>query len=109
MNAIAPGAIATTFVDAILEAGPDVAGGDLYETTRRQRADPDPIERFLELLQFVCAPETSWLTGRLLSARWDPPDALRALRAEILGSDLLTLRRVDGDLVVDAAHTDTGS
>jgi NAD(P)-dependent dehydrogenase (short-subunit alcohol dehydrogenase family) len=109
VNAIAPGAIATSFGDGILAAGPETSGADLYEATRSQGAEPDAIDRFLDLLEFVLSPDAAWLTGRLLSARWDPPDALRGRRAEILDSDLLTLRRVDGDLVVDATHVKTRS
>lgn len=103
VNAIAPGPIATGFVDGILEAGPEASGVDLFETTRRQQTAPDPVERFLELLHFMLSPEAAWLTGRLVSARWDPPDSLRARRGLIEASDLLTLRRVDGDLVTEAA------
>ncbi len=103
VNALAPGAIATGFVDGILDAGPDASGTELFETTRRQRAHPDSLDRYLDLLHFVISPDADWLTGRLVSARWDPPESLRARRREIEASNLLTLRRIDGDLVVERA------
>lgn len=103
VNAIAPGAIATDFVGGIVDAGPDVAGEGLYENTLRKQAAPDSIERFLELLHFVLVPGSSWLTGRLLSARWETPESVWARRTVIEGSSLYTLRRIDDTLFKESA------
>jgi 3-oxoacyl-[acyl-carrier protein] reductase len=98
VNAIAPGAVATSFGDEILAVGPERAGADLFDATVADRARAPSLSPFLDLLDFVLSEESSWLTGRLLSARWDPPDSLRARRHELTSSSLLQLRRVDGQL-----------
>jgi NAD(P)-dependent dehydrogenase (short-subunit alcohol dehydrogenase family) len=97
VNAIAPGAVATDFTREILDAGPEQAGDELYRATVAQQEAGASLGAFLDLLDFVLDDESSWLTGRLLSARWDPPDSLRRRRAEIEASSLLQLRRIDGD------------
>ncbi|HEX2039693.1 MAG TPA: SDR family oxidoreductase [Acidimicrobiales bacterium] len=101
--AIAPGAMATGFTAGVRAAGPEVAGADLYEATVRNDESPAPFDDFARLLLYAVSDEAAWLSGRLLSARWDPPDSLRARRDAIVRSSLLTLRRIDGDLYLDAA------
>ena len=97
-NVVAPGAVATHFTDAILEAGPERAGGRSYETTVRQRSSPDHLDDFLRLVVWLASDRSAWLTGRLLSARWDSVDRLERLRPRIAESSLLQLRRIDGEL-----------
>lgn len=101
VNALAPGSHATGFTDGVLEAGPEAAGAALYEATRRERAQPAAFAAFADLLLYVLSDDAAWLTGRLLSARWDTPQALAARRHEIVQSSLLQLRRIDGDLYVE--------
>ena len=101
VNTVAPGAQATGFGDDVLAAGPAVAGEELYAQTVRQRDAPDAIEPFLDLVDFLLDDESQWLSGRLLSARWDSVEALRARRSAIIGSSLLTLRRIDDTLYTE--------
>lgn len=102
VNAVAPGAMATGFNDAIVHAGPEVAGADLYEATLRNDRQPAPFDDFARLLLYVVSSRAAWLTGCLLSARWDDPDSLERRRSDIERSSLLRLRRIDGDLFHDA-------
>jgi NAD(P)-dependent dehydrogenase (short-subunit alcohol dehydrogenase family) len=104
VNAVAPGAHATGFSDAVLDAGPDGAGRALYDQAVAQANAPDPIEPFLALVDFLLDDESQWLTGRLLSARWDRVETLRARRAEIETSSLLTMRRIDDALYKEVAR-----
>ncbi len=98
VNAIAPGAIDSGFTDAILEAGPIVAGRSLYEQTVTHRSAPVPAEDAMRLVRFLLADESAWLTGALLSARWDDPMTLMAKEGEFAGGSLFRLRRIDDDL-----------
>ncbi len=102
INAVAPGAIATSFMQPVLDGNPEGVGADLLAKTQRQRRQPDPIEPFLELLLFLFSPESSWLTGKLLSARWDPVDRILRDRRRIEQTSLLTLRRIDDSLYTEA-------
>lgn len=106
VNAIAPGPQDTRFTDGVLEAGPEAAGVALYEATRRERARPAPFAAFAALLLYVLSDEAAWLTGRLLSARWDTPESVAARQADIVRSSLLQLRRIDGDLYVERPRDD---
>ena len=73
VNAIAPGFVATAIHDATLAAGPRAAGEAYYERTRRDlRAGGVPAELAAELACFLLGPEAEGITGRLLSAQWDP-------------------------------------
>jgi NAD(P)-dependent dehydrogenase (short-subunit alcohol dehydrogenase family) len=98
VNAISPGAVATTFTEAIVSAGPRVAGRDLYEATLRDQQEPVQLDRFVQLVDYVLSEDAGWLTGRLLSARWDSPQSLAEARGRITSSSLLQLRRIDDTL-----------
>jgi NAD(P)-dependent dehydrogenase (short-subunit alcohol dehydrogenase family) len=98
VNAIAPGSVATTFTEGIVSAGPDVAGRELYEATIRNRQSSIQLDRFFQLVDFVLSEDAAWLTGRLLSARWDSPQSLLEARGRIASTSLLQLRRIDDNL-----------
>ncbi|MGH2718568.1 MAG: SDR family NAD(P)-dependent oxidoreductase [Actinomycetota bacterium] len=96
INALAPGAINTSFVDAVLDAGPEVAGQSLYDATVRQRQGGDPIEKVGAAMLFLASDASAGLTGRLISAKWDPLG--QVVGRTSADGDLFTLRRIDGEL-----------
>ena len=98
VNAVAPGAVATRFTEAIIAAGPERAGERTYAETARQRAAPSHLDSYLRLVVWLASERSAWLTGRLLSARWDGVERLETLRSALADRSLLTLRRIDGDL-----------
>lgn len=101
VNAIAPGAVATGFMDPLIEAGPGKAGQDLYERTLRQRNSPDDLARFGALLLHLSQPGAGGLTGRILSARWDSLEDVEKIAATAGVSSLFQLRRIDNDLYTE--------
>ena len=96
VNAITPGGVATRLTEAIIEAGPDRAGRRTYDDAVRQREAPDHLDAFLELLVWVVSDRASWLTGRVLSARWNNIRQLEQMRPSLGDPSLLRLRRIDG-------------
>jgi NAD(P)-dependent dehydrogenase (short-subunit alcohol dehydrogenase family) len=102
VNAVAPGPVGTGFMREVLDAGPEGAGADLYRTTLRQQDVSEPSDQLLDLIEFVVSPESSPLTGKLLSARWDDLESLRTHVSELSQSSTLTLRRIDGTLYSEA-------
>jgi NAD(P)-dependent dehydrogenase (short-subunit alcohol dehydrogenase family) len=106
VNAVAPGAVATGLLDAILEAGPERAGDRMYAAASGQPALPNHLDAFLQLVVWLASPDSSWLTGRLLSARWDGVERLQRLRQSIVASSLFTLRRIDGELFAPISQAD---
>jgi NAD(P)-dependent dehydrogenase (short-subunit alcohol dehydrogenase family) len=102
VNAIAPGPLRTAFLNPVLEAGPEAAGPVLYEDSKRRAGkDKDAAEiseGFASLVRYLLSDESEWLTGKLVSARWESADSLRARKDRLLETSLLTLRRIDDTL-----------
>jgi 3-oxoacyl-[acyl-carrier protein] reductase len=100
VNALAPGAISTSLIDTVIEAGPERAGTEFHATSVRQREGGDPIGNVGRAALFLASERSGDLTGRLLSAKWDPFEEIEAELAS--GRDLdpsrYTLRRIDGVL-----------
>jgi NAD(P)-dependent dehydrogenase (short-subunit alcohol dehydrogenase family) len=98
VNAIAPGAIATSFMRPVLDGGPQIAGDALYDQIAHGQGNPTPIEPTLALVRFLLSPASVHVSGRFLSARWDDPATLVA--AAVAGSRR-TLRRIDDALFTE--------
>jgi 3-oxoacyl-[acyl-carrier protein] reductase len=103
VNCVAPGFVPTGMHEATLAAGPERAGEDYYDLTRRtlEEGGASP-ERAAELVCFLLGPEARRIRGKLISAQWDPweePEFRRRLETE---PDLATLRRIDGSAFVPA-------
>ncbi|MCW2993267.1 MAG: xecD 1, partial [Conexibacter sp.] len=95
VNAIAPGAMNTRMLDELLDAGPDVVGEEQHAKALRQResggADP---QRAAELAAFLGSRASDGISGRLISAVWDPWEELDRRAAALDGTDIYTLRRI---------------
>ena len=95
VNAVAPGAMNTRLIDDILAAGPARVGRSEYEEAlRQQREGGTPLERGASLCVFLGSAASDGITGRLISAVWDPWETLPERRGDLEGSDLYTLRRI---------------
>jgi 3-oxoacyl-[acyl-carrier protein] reductase len=99
INCVAPGFVATRMHHGTLAAGPEAAGSDYYARTREQLAEGGfPATEAAELTCFLLSDAAAGISGRLLSAQWDPwrEESYRErLRAD---AELATLRRIDGVL-----------
>ncbi|MBN1448015.1 MAG: SDR family oxidoreductase, partial [Bacteroidetes bacterium] len=94
VNAIAPGAVNTRMLDEVLEAGAR-AGGELDAARKRADEGGTPPERAAELAVFLASSASDGISGKLLSAVWDPwrdVDFVARLRSD---PDFATLRRID--------------
>jgi 3-oxoacyl-[acyl-carrier protein] reductase len=95
INAVAPGAIATPMLDEVIALGPERAGAAEHAAALRAKAAGSaPAERALALLQWLLSADSDGITGRLLSAPWDPWPTLGQHAAELANSDCFTLRRI---------------
>jgi len=95
VNAIAPGALNTRMLDEVLLAGPEKVGEGAYAQSLKQKQQGGaPLSRAAELCVFLLSHSSDRITGKLLSAVWDPWETLDARRAELQKSDVYTLRRV---------------
>ncbi len=94
VNAIAPGALATRLVDEVLAAGPEKVGAAFYEKNRQwKEKGATPLELGARLAVYLASRESDGISGKLISAQWDPWEKLHEFKAD-LNSDIYTLRRI---------------
>lgn len=93
VNAVAPGALNTRMLEQMLDAGPDRAGDEYQRSTKQKAQGGASLERSAALCVFLASAESNGITGKLLSAIWDPWHALAQHRDELSG-DVYTLRRI---------------
>jgi NAD(P)-dependent dehydrogenase (short-subunit alcohol dehydrogenase family) len=95
VNAIAPGALNTRLLEEVLASGPERVGAAFYARAVKQKiqggADP---ERAAALCVFLLSAASDGITGRLLSALWDPWETMASHLEELHDSDVYTLRRI---------------
>jgi NAD(P)-dependent dehydrogenase (short-subunit alcohol dehydrogenase family) len=97
VNAIAPGAVVTEMTAAVVAAGPEKAGKELYERTVKQRASGgEPPELAARAVVWLASDASGALTGKMLSAKWDKLEAIDV--AATNRSSMFALRRIDGAL-----------
>jgi NAD(P)-dependent dehydrogenase (short-subunit alcohol dehydrogenase family) len=95
VNSIAPGALNTRLLSEVLEAGPERVGQDFFERAVRQEAEGGvPLARGAALAVFLGSAASNGITGKLISAVWDPWEALAAHVEELRATDIYALRRI---------------
>jgi NAD(P)-dependent dehydrogenase (short-subunit alcohol dehydrogenase family) len=95
VNAIAPGALNTRLLDEVLAAGPEKVGAGFYEKSRKQKSQGGtPLIRGAQLSVFLGSAASDGITGKLISAVWDPWEELPSHLNDLQESDIYTLRRI---------------
>jgi NAD(P)-dependent dehydrogenase (short-subunit alcohol dehydrogenase family) len=95
VNAIAPGALNTRLLDEVLEAGPEHVGNDSYQRSIKQKAEGGtPLDAGANLAVFLASAASDGITGKLISAVWDPWRSLPMHLDDLARTDLYTLRRI---------------
>ncbi len=95
VNAIAPGALNTAMLDEVLAAGPDKVGPAFYQRALRQKQDGGaPLQKGADLAVYLAAAASDGLTGKLISAVWDPWPAFAEHKQDLDKTDVYTLRRI---------------
>lgn len=95
VNAIAPGALATRLVDEVLAAGPEKVGAAFFEKNKTWKANGAvPLDLGASLAVHLASAESDGITGKLISAQWDPWKDLQKHREELARSDIYCLRRI---------------
>ena len=95
VNSVAPGALNTRLLDEVLEAGPDKVGRSFYEQSMKQKSSGGtPLDRGAALCVYLASDASNGITGKLISAVWDPWETLGEKMADLRESDIYTLRRI---------------
>ncbi len=95
INAIAPGAVNTRFLEDLLKAGPKKAGKENYERALRQKQNGGvPPQKAAQLCVWLASEAPKEITGKIFSAQWDPYVDLKNHLADVTATDVYTMRRV---------------
>jgi 3-oxoacyl-[acyl-carrier protein] reductase len=94
INAVAPGAIFTRMTEEVLTRGAELAGQKEFESASNlSRDNSDKLEKVLGLVEFLLSGKSDGISGKVISAPWDPWDKLHEFKADLQG-DIYTLRRI---------------
>jgi NAD(P)-dependent dehydrogenase (short-subunit alcohol dehydrogenase family) len=94
VNVVAPGALNTAMLDEILAAGPEKTGDYYQRAVKQKETGGSSLERAAALCVHLLSAETDGITGRLISAVWDPWERLKEFGEALAPSDVYTLRRI---------------
>ncbi len=95
INAVAPGAINTRLTDEVIALGANVVGEAEFAAAKKQKATGGAsLDKATGLVEWLLSPASDGISGRLLSAPWDPWPTLGNHTKELAASDIYTLRRI---------------
>ena len=95
VNAIAPGPLNTKMLDEVIDAGPERVGEEFFEKALQQKASGGAgLERGAKLAVFLGSTASDGISGKLISALWDPWDDFNRYKDRLADSDIYTLRRI---------------
>ena len=95
VNAIAPGALNTRLLDQVLMAGEEKVGADFFERALKQKTEGGvSLEKAAKLAVFLASTASDGITGKLISAVWDPWESFPDYLDELINTDIYTLRRI---------------
>lgn len=95
VNAIAPGALNTRMLKEVLDAGPEKVGNAFYDRSLKQKENGgSPLDRAADLAVFLGSSLSDGITGKLISAIWDPWESLPEHLEDLSSTDIYTLRRI---------------
>ena len=95
VNAMAPGVLKTRLLDELIAAGAERLGRESHESALQQQgAGGVPLSKAAGLAVFLASALSDGITGKLLSAVWDPWQTLSEHVTDLAGTDVYTLRRI---------------
>ena len=95
VNSVAPGALNTRMLQEVLDAGPEKVGPAFYRSAMDQREKGGtPLDSGANLCLYLASDESNGITGKLISATWDPWREFAEHRQDLAKTDIYTLRRI---------------
>ena len=95
VNSIAPGALNTRLLDEVLAAGPEKVGPDFHaRSVKQKQTGGAPPEKGADLALFLGSSASDGITGKLISALWDPWADFPRYLEDLRRTDVYTLRRI---------------
>ncbi len=97
VNSISPGAVNTYLNTYLIKQGPEKSGKEFYENAiKQQKSLGTPPELAARLVVYLTSSEANHITGRLLSAKWNPPEKLKSIKK--FRNNLYKLRKINQEL-----------
>ena len=79
----------------VLAAGAEKVGAAFFEKNKNwKEKGAVPLELGANLAVYLASAESNGITGKLISAQWDPWPALHQHREELAKTDIYCLRRI---------------
>jgi NAD(P)-dependent dehydrogenase (short-subunit alcohol dehydrogenase family) len=95
VNSVAPGALNTRMLTESLKAGAGRIGDTQFNQALRQKASGgSSFEKAAALCVYLSSAASDGITGKLISAPWDPWPTLHEHTEELRNADIYTLRRI---------------
>ena len=66
----------------------------IFRRGKLSRDNSAKLEKVLGLVETLLSKQSDGISGKLISAPWDPWQNLSALREDLMKSDIYTLRRI---------------
>ena len=97
VNSISPGAVNTYLNEYLIKQGPNKSGSVMYEQALNQKKTGGIHPKVAaELVAYLASDNSNHISGRLLSAKWNPPESLKEVKK--FTGNLFKLRRIDQEL-----------
>ena len=96
INSVAPGFVITRLHEQTVSAGSSIVGSNFYNNTKKQIEEGGvPAEKAAELTTFLLSDSSNGITGKFISAPWDPWEKETFQEKLKSDNDFATLRRID--------------
>ena len=94
VNCVAPGAMNSLMTREVVSAGPERSGVEYEKAVQQLQGEGSSPERAAALCVFLASQDSDGITGKLISAMWDPWETLAQFTQKLAETDVYTLRRI---------------
>ena len=94
VNAIAPGVMATKMIKQVIKFKKNITNIKEVVSAEKVLAEGDNKQKAIDLCIFLSKKESNGISGKLISAVWDPWRHLSRYKSHLANSDIYTLRRI---------------
>lgn len=94
VNIVSPGTMPTNLLKDILNYSEEIVGKKEIDSVKKTIKEGGSMNKAKDLCVFLASDFSNGITGKLISAVWDPWQNLEKYKEELLNSDIYTLRRI---------------
>ena len=95
VNAVSPGAVNTAFLDEVIAHGELISNPEYYQALERSKNGGESPEHVAKLVSFLASEKSDGISGKLISAIWDPWQEKEFKQKAEKQKNFATLRRID--------------